>query len=76
MSQTLRFRSAIEAARGGGAVARIPPDVTEALGGLKQMRITGTVNGVARPPLSPGAGTPVVWPPGRRSAGGRGTNRP
>jgi bifunctional DNA-binding transcriptional regulator/antitoxin component of YhaV-PrlF toxin-antitoxin module len=40
-----RFRSVIEAARGGGAVARIPQDVTAKLGGLKQMRITGTLNG-------------------------------
>ena len=39
-----RFRSVIEAARGGGAVALIPPDVTQALGGLKQMRISGTLN--------------------------------
>ena len=40
-----RFRSVIEAARGGGAVAPIPRDVTAALGGLKQMRVTGTLNG-------------------------------
>ena len=40
------FRSVIEAARGGGAVAQIPADVTAALGGLKQMRVVGTLNGV------------------------------
>jgi hypothetical protein len=40
------FRTTIEAARGGGAVAQIPPDVTKALGGLKQLRVVGTVNGV------------------------------
>jgi Domain of unknown function (DUF1905)/Bacteriocin-protection, YdeI or OmpD-Associated len=40
-----RFRSVIEAARGGGAVALIPPETTAALGGLKQMRVTGTLNG-------------------------------
>ena len=40
-----RFRTVIEAARGGGAVAVIPPDVTAALGGLKQLRVTGTLNG-------------------------------
>jgi hypothetical protein len=40
-----RFESVVEAARGGGAVAPIPPDVTAALGGLKQMRVTGTLNG-------------------------------
>ena len=42
---TVRFRSVIEAASGGGAAAKIPPDITAALGGLKQMRITGTLNG-------------------------------
>jgi hypothetical protein len=41
------FRSVIEGARGGGAVAQIPADVTKALGGLKQLRVFGTVNGVA-----------------------------
>lgn len=40
-----RFRSVIEAARGGGAVALVPPHVRDALGGLKQMRVTGTLNG-------------------------------
>lgn len=40
------FRTVIEAARGGGAVAQIPPDVTTALGGLKQMRVTGIINGL------------------------------
>lgn len=45
-NQEHRFRSVIESARGPGAtVAKIPPDVTAALGGLKQMRITGTLNG-------------------------------
>lgn len=42
-----QFTATIEAARGGGAVALIPPDVTAALGGLKQMRVTGTLNGTA-----------------------------
>ncbi len=41
-----KFKSVVEAARGGGAVAKIPPEVTAALGGLKQMRVFGTVNGV------------------------------
>lgn len=40
-----RFRTVIEAAVGGGAAAQIPTDVTEALGGKKQMRVTGTLNG-------------------------------
>jgi hypothetical protein len=46
MGERYGFRSVLEAARGGGAVAKIPPDVTKALGGLKQMRVVGTVNGV------------------------------
>jgi len=35
----------IEPARGGGAVVLVPPDVATALGGLKQMRVFGTING-------------------------------
>jgi hypothetical protein len=42
---THRFRTVIEPATGGGAAAQIPPDVTAALGGRKQMRVTGTLNG-------------------------------
>jgi hypothetical protein len=41
-----RFRTVIEPARGGGAVARVPVDVATALGGLKQMRVVGALNGV------------------------------
>jgi hypothetical protein len=40
-----RFRTVIEAATGGGAAGQIPQDVTEALGGKKQMRVIGTMNG-------------------------------
>jgi hypothetical protein len=47
VSEKHQFRSRIESARGGGAVALIPPDITAALGGLKQMRVTGTLNGTA-----------------------------
>jgi hypothetical protein len=47
VSERHQFRARIEAATGGGAAARIPPDVTAALGGLKQMRVTGTLNGTA-----------------------------
>lgn len=47
MAEKHAFKSVIESARGGGAVALIPPDVTQALGGLKQMRVFGTVNGIA-----------------------------
>jgi hypothetical protein len=42
---TIRFRSVIEAATGGGAAARIPPDLGGELGGMKQMRVSGTLNG-------------------------------
>jgi hypothetical protein len=42
---THRFRAVIEAATGGGAAAKVPPDVETALGGKKQMRVTGTLNG-------------------------------
>jgi hypothetical protein len=44
---THRFRTVIEPATGGGAAARVPPDVEAALGGKKQMRVTGTLNGHA-----------------------------
>jgi hypothetical protein len=43
---THRFKAALEAARSGGAMVLIPPDVATALGELKQMRVFGTVNGV------------------------------
>jgi hypothetical protein len=43
----LSFRAVIEAATGGGAAARIPPDVAAELGGMKQMRVTGSLNGTA-----------------------------
>ena len=42
---TIRFRSVIEAAVGGGAAAEIPPDLGAELGGMKQMRVTGSMNG-------------------------------
>jgi len=44
---TIRFRSVIEAAVGGGAAAQIPPDLGAELGGMKQMRVTGSLNGHA-----------------------------
>lgn len=47
MSEKHRFKSVIEQARGPGAtVALVPPEVAAALGGLKQMRVLGTLNGV------------------------------
>ena len=46
MAGSQRFRGVIEAARGGGAVVLVPPDVAAALGGLKQMRVFGTLNGI------------------------------
>ncbi|HLB44823.1 MAG TPA: YdeI/OmpD-associated family protein [Candidatus Limnocylindrales bacterium] len=48
MGERLRFKSVIEQARGpGAAVGVIPADVATALGGLKQMRVTCSLNGVA-----------------------------
>jgi Bacteriocin-protection, YdeI or OmpD-Associated/Domain of unknown function (DUF1905) len=44
-AQGLRFRGVIEAASGGGAAVRVPPAVATALGGLKQMRVVGTIDG-------------------------------
>jgi antitoxin component of MazEF toxin-antitoxin module len=40
-----RFITVVEAATGGGAAAQIPPDVAQQLGGNRQMRVTGTLNG-------------------------------
>jgi hypothetical protein len=42
----LRFTATLEEARAGGAVVLVPPEVATALGGLKQMRVFGTLNGV------------------------------
>jgi len=47
MADSIRFKTTLEPARGGGAVARIPEDQVAPLGGRKQMRVLGTVNGVA-----------------------------
>jgi len=45
MTESLRFRGVIEAASGGGAAVRVPEDVATSLGGRKQMRVIGTLNG-------------------------------
>ena len=46
MAGPFRFRTTIEPARGGGgAIARVPPEVATELGGLKQMRVVGKING-------------------------------
>ena len=47
MSEEHRFTAELEAGRGGGAMVLVPPQIATALGGLKQMRVVGTVNGVA-----------------------------
>jgi len=47
VSEEHRFTAELEAARAGGAIVLIPPEVATALGGLKQMRVIGTINGVA-----------------------------
>ncbi|MEX2137325.1 MAG: YdeI/OmpD-associated family protein [Chloroflexota bacterium] len=46
MSGTHRFTAELEAGRGGGAMVLVPPEVATALGGLRQMRVVGIVNGV------------------------------
>jgi bifunctional DNA-binding transcriptional regulator/antitoxin component of YhaV-PrlF toxin-antitoxin module len=47
MGEQHRFRGTIEPAQGpGAAVILIAPEVATALGGLKQMRVTGSLNGV------------------------------
>jgi hypothetical protein len=46
VADTHRFTAQLEAARAGGAIVLVPEDVARALGGLKQMRVVGTVNGV------------------------------
>jgi hypothetical protein len=47
MSEEHRFTAELEAGRGGGAMVLVPPELATALGGLRQMRVVGTVNGVA-----------------------------
>ena len=46
MAEAHRFTAELEAARAGGAMVRVPTEIAAALGGLKQMRVVGTVNGV------------------------------
>jgi hypothetical protein len=46
VTQAHRFKAVLEAARAGGAMVQVPPDVATALGGLKQMWVFGTVSGV------------------------------
>ena len=55
MSEPIRFTGTIVAARearadgsrGGGALVEVPRELIAALGGPKQMRVTGTLNGLA-----------------------------
>jgi hypothetical protein len=42
----LRFTATLEEARAGGAVVLVSSEVASALGGLKQMRVFGKLNGV------------------------------
>ena len=46
MTDSIRFKTTLEPARGGGAVARIPEDHVAPLGGRKQIRVLGTVKGI------------------------------
>jgi hypothetical protein len=41
-----RFTAVLQEARGGGAGVLIPKDVAKAMGGRKQFRVVGTLNGV------------------------------
>jgi hypothetical protein len=43
---THRFKAVLQAARGGGAGVLIPTNVAEALGGRRQFRVVGTLNGL------------------------------
>jgi hypothetical protein len=45
-SGTHRFKAVLREARGGGAGVLIPTAVAEAMGGRKQFRVVGTLNGV------------------------------
>ena len=45
--RTFTFRAEIVGARGGGAGVMLPAEVIEALGGQRQMRVLGSLNGVA-----------------------------
>jgi hypothetical protein len=47
VSEEHRFTAELEAGRGGGAMVLVPPEIATALGGLRQMRVVGTVNGVS-----------------------------
>jgi len=46
VAEAHRFTAELEAGRGGGAMVLVPPEIATALGGLRQMRAVGTVNGV------------------------------
>ena len=46
MSEEHRFTAELEAGRGGGAMVLVPPKIATALGGLRQMRVVGTLNDV------------------------------
>ena len=46
MSEAHRFKAELEAGRGGGAMVLVPAEIGTALGGLRQMRVVGTVNEV------------------------------
>ena len=46
MARQHRFRAELEAARAGGHLVLLPEEIAKALGGNRQMRVVGTVNGV------------------------------
>ena len=46
MPEPHRFKAVLQEARGGGAGVLIPMEVAEALGGRRQFRVVGTLNGL------------------------------
>jgi len=46
MAGAHRFTAELEQGRAGGAMVLIPKPVADVLGGLRQMRVVGTVNGI------------------------------
>lgn len=46
MPESYRFKAVLQEARGGGAGVMIPLNIAEAMGGRKQFRVTGTLNGI------------------------------
>src|SRR5205809_1117911 len=77
MADLIRFSARVErpwaAPTGGGALVDVPPDAIAALGGLKQMRVIGTLNGLAfKSSTMPAGGGRAVRGRAQGHAAGRG----